>query len=261
MPKIIAYCTPSLGMVSLWWVRMMASIYHPNNHGKGYFFAKDDVGDEVAEVRNCIVESVLNYDRDHHEVSHLFWLDDDVLMQPGCLLELLHQDRDIVSGVYFLKMEGSLSSPLIYPESGGGTARFIPDQVQEVWGHGMGLTLVKTEVYKRMLREQLTRTVDGQTQLLTDKYGRPRWYHKTDLMHEIEEDEHGLAKMGMTEDTYFLDRASRIGYKPAVVTTKHAFGFHYDAKRNKGYPEQQFNQWQAGQPIVWDTPAGPVTWT
>ncbi len=289
--KTIAYCTPSLGTVSMWWARMTASIFHPNNYSRALFFAKDEVGDEVAEVRNCIVKQVLDYDREHHAVTHLFWIDDDVLVQPGCLLELLNHDRDIISGVYFLKHEGALSTPLIYPESGGGPGKFLPDQVQDVWGHGMGLTLVRTEVYKRMLAEQLTRTTpDGKTELLADKYGQPMWYHKTDSMTEIEEDEHGLCRMGMTEDTYFLNEAAKLGYQPSVSTHKHAFGFHYqqvyacecgyqtndagpaynhrraNSKHrmktvDTGYPQKQFAAWQRGEPIVWDTPAGPVTWT
>lgn len=258
--KVIAKCTPSLGDVSIWWARMTECIYWPNNHAKAIFYLRDQVGDEVAEIRNAIVESVLRYDAECHAVSHLFWVDDDVLCFPGCLLELLHQDRDIASGVYFLKMEGNLTSPLIYPEAGGGTARFIPDQVQEVWAHGMGLTLIRTEVYKRMRDELLTREVNGVKEKLVDKYGRYRWYHKTDLMTELSQDEHDLTRMGFTEDTYFLDQAGRLGYRAAVVTTKHCFGFHYDKEADKGYPEKQWGQWTKGEPIVWDTPAGPVQW-
>lgn len=258
--KIIAYCTPSLGDVSIWWARAFACIFHENNYGKGIFFAQDYAGDEVAEVRNSIVEKVLEYDAKCHEVSHLFWIGDDVLVFEGCLLELLHQHRYICSGVYFLKYPGNLTSPLIYPEPGGGPAQFIPNQVQEVWGHGMDLTLVKTEVYKRMRDELLTREVNGVKQKLTDKYGRYRWYHRTDPTTEIYQDEHGMAHMGMTEDNYFLSLAHELGYKTAVVTSKHAFGFHYDRKADKGYPEKQWKQWTTGQPIVWDTPDGPVQW-
>ncbi len=268
--RIIAKCTPSLGSVSLGWSRASESVFWPNNHGKGLFYLRDAVGDEVAEVRNAIVESVLYYDVNCNAVSHLFWLDDDVIPFPGCLLELLHRDRDIVSGVYFTKMEGSLSSPLIYPESGGGTARFIPDQFMEVWGHGMGLTLVRTEVYKRMRDELLIREVDGTKRMLQDRYGRPRWYHRTDSQTELWEDEHGLTRMGMTEDTYFLDQARQLGYRPAVSTHKHAFGFHFEPekrdargqiiKQERGYPQRQWEQWTQGQAIVWDTPDGPVEW-
>ncbi len=258
--KVIARCTPSLGDVSIWWARATECIFWPNNHGKAIFYDRDYAGDEVAEVRNKIVEAVLRYDAEAHKVSHLFWVDDDVLVFPGCLLELLHQDRDIASGVYFTKMPGNLSSPLWYPDNGGGTARFLPDRIEEVWGHGMGLTLVKTEVYKRIRDEVLTRTVDGQQQRLTDKYGRPRWYHRTDQTTELWQDEHDLTHMGMTEDIYFLSLAHKLGYKPAIVTTKHAFGFHYDKARDVGYPEKQWQQWSSGEPIVWATPDGPVTW-
>lgn len=258
--KTIARCTPSLGDVSIWWARAAECIFWPNNTAKALFCARDYVGDEVAEVRNSIVESVLAYDEQCHNVSHLFWLDDDVLCFPGCLLELLHQDKDIVSGVYFTKMEGNLSSPLWYPESGGGTARFKPDVVEDVWGHGMGLTLVRTEVYRRMRDELLTREVDGKKEMLVDRYGRFRWYHRTDQMTELWQDEHDLTHMGMTEDLYFLGLAAKLGYKPAIVSSKHAFAFHYDKNADRGYPQKQWEMWVNGEPITWDMPGGKVIW-
>ncbi len=260
MATIVAYCTPSRGDVSIFWARTTACILHENNLGKGLFYLRDKVGGEVAESRNALVESVLDYDAKCHKVSHLFWVDDDVLVFPGCLLELLHKDRDIVSGVYFTKLPGNLSSPLMYPESGGGAAKFIPDKFTEVWGHGMGLTLIKTEVYKRMRDELLTREVNGIKEKLTDKYGRYRWYHTTDMSTEVSQDEHDLTSLGMTEDLHFLSQAQRLGYRPSVLTTKHCFGWHYDKDNDVGYPEKQWNQWISGEKITWDTPDGDVTW-
>jgi hypothetical protein len=250
--SMIAKCTPSLGNVSLWWTRATESIAWPTGGtGKAIFYLRDGVGGEIAEVRNGIVDAVLEYDRTTAPVSHLFWIDDDVLVFPGCLLELLHQRVDICSGVYFTKMPGHGSEPLIYPERNGGADSFRPNEAYDVWGHGMGLTLVRTDVYKRM-RDEL--------KLPPDKYGRPSWYHTTKLDEEIRQDETGILQFGWTEDLWFLENASKLGYKPRVVTTKHAFGFHYDARADKGYPEEQWKQWIAGEAIVWQTPDGPVTW-
>ena len=250
MPSYIAKCTPSLGSVSLWWARATESILWPNNTGKAIFYLRDGVGGEVAEVRNGIVEAVLRYDAEVNPVTHLFWVDDDVLVFPGCLLELLHLDRDIASGVYFTKLPGNLSSPLIYPERGGGTARFVPDRVQEVWGHGMGLTLVRTEVYKRMRDAGLP----------ADRYGRPKWYHTSRPDEDVRQDGHGNIDLGGTEDNYFLDAAGKLGYRPAVCTRKHTFGFHYDAEKDLGYPEEQWGQWVKGEAITWQTLGGSVVW-
>jgi hypothetical protein len=69
---------------------------------------------------------------------------------------------------------------------------------------------------------------------------------------------------------HFLDNAAKVGYQPRVVTTKHAFGFHYQAevrnrmgkviKEEMGYPMKQWRQWIAGEKIRWDTPEGEVVW-
>lgn len=272
--RVIAKCTPSLGEVSLGWARASELIFWPNNHGKLILNARDWVGGEIAETRNAIVETALECDARGPEVSALFWLDDDVLPFPGVLLELLNtmeqRGLSICSGTYFTKYAGNGSGPLIYPEEGGGTAAFVPDQVQEVWGHGMGLTLVRLEVYKRIRDELLTRTVGGQAQRLTDKYGRPQWYHTTDTMTEIHDDAQGVTRMGCTEDIHFLMLAHQLGYKTAAVTTKHAFAFHLTPEKHdvhgrrireeRGFPEAQFKQWSEGQPITWQTPGGTVVW-
>jgi hypothetical protein len=219
--------------------------------GKALFYLRDGVGGEIAEVRNGIVDAVLEYDRKANAVSHLFWIDDDVLVFPGCLLELLHLDTDIASGVYFTKLPDSLASPLVYSERLGGADRFRPGDIYPVWGHGMGLTLVRTSVYRRM-RDEL--------RLPQDKYGRPSWYHTTRVSDEVTQDETGLVHTGYTEDLWFLENASKLGYRPVIDGTKHAFGFHYDAAKDRGYPTEQWEQWIRGEPIRWRTPGGVIVW-
>lgn len=275
MPNVICQATPTLGLTSIWWSRCCQSILRPQNYGYSLFYLRDGVGGEIAEVRNALVDSILEYDRIANPVSHIWWLDDDVLVFPGCLLELLHLDTDIASGVYFTKLDGNLANPLIYPEKGKGAAKFVPDQVQEVWGHGMGIALIRLEVYKRM-RDELN--------LPKDKYGRTAWYHTTDVATEVSQDSSGVIGTGYTEDLWMLDHASTLGYKPKVVTSKHCFGFHYQYDSGKcfqcgkkkedharivghnyspleqGYPTKQWEAWQRSEPIVWDTDSGPVVW-
>ena len=245
----IAQCTPSLGMVSIWWSRAVQCIFGENHSGKSIFYLRDGVGGEIAEVRNNLVQMVLDHKTPH---SHVFWIDDDVLVFPGCLLELLHQYKDVVSGVYFTKMPGNLSSPLIYSTEGAGPDQFVPDAAYPVFAHGMGLTLVRTEVYRRMAAE---------LDLGRDKYNRPQWYRTSDAATELREGDNGVVDTGYTEDTWFLRNCHRIGVHPHVVTTKHAFAFHYDATSDRGYPEKQWQQWISGAPIVWDVAEGePVVW-
>lgn len=245
----IAQCTPSLGMVSIWWSRCVQCVLQPNNAGRSIFYLRDKVGGEIAEVRNALVEQVLNHATPH---SHIFWIDDDVLVFPGCLLELFNQDADICAGVYFTKLPDNLATPLIYDAEGTGAAGFPPNAVLDVWGHGMGLTLVRTDVYRRMADE---------LEIGKDKYGRPRWYRTFKMEEEVAEDEKGVVGVGYTEDLYFLKNANKLGYVPRVVTSKHAFGFHYDAENDQGYPTRQWKQWVSGEPITWEMTNGPpVVW-
>jgi len=186
-------------------------------------------------------------------------------------------DADIASGVYFSKREGELSEPLIFPEKGGGADRFKPNQVYPVWGHGMGLTLVKLDVYKRMADE---------LDLGQDKYGTPKWYH-TSEDDDIYQDENDVIHTAFTEDLWFCHNAGRLGYRPLINTHKHAFGFHYESRpvikkddewgqvdlityleyrgekqmMDYGYPDKQWRQYVLGQKITWDTPQGEVVWT
>jgi hypothetical protein len=259
---------------------MSESIRWPMGCGEAIFYLQDKVGGEIAEARNAIVCEALNYDRTCNPVSHLFWLDDDVLCMPGALLELLAAKADIASGTYFLKADGPACQPLIWPTGGvGAMVGFEPDKVIPCYAHGMGLTLVKTEVYKRLLKHP---------DMGEDRYGRPAWY-RTGKEADYFQDEKGVMRLGWTEDMWFLKHAQDCGFKSVAVTTKHAFGFHCaavwecdcgarlgdpvvarrHAEENpthraseglQGFPAPQWRQWLAGEPISWDTPAGKVVW-
>jgi hypothetical protein len=259
----------------------MQSVLLSNFAGKCIFYLRDGVGGEIAEVRNGIVDSVLTYSRENTPISHLFWVDDDVLVMPGAMLELLHQSKKfnvpIVNGVYFQKLADDLTSPLIYPEPGGGADVFRPDMIYEVFAAHMGLTLVRREVYDRMAAE---------LDLGKDKYGRPRWYRTSDSFEDTSQDERGVIDIGYTEDTFFYRNAASLGLKVLADTTRHAFGFHIATVRaclkceiqpeaanarscpkcggslsliDKGYPTRQWNQWINGEKICWWNGNGEVT--
>ena len=252
--RVIARCTTTLGMVSIWWAQRVENMLWPMNTVQAVFYVQDRQGGEIAECRNMLVDQVLQHEaRTRSNVTHIFWVDDDVLINPGVLHQLLlHEDEaDIVSGVYFLKAPGPASQPLIFPEPIGGTARFVPDCSYPVWGHGMGLTLVKLDVYKRMLKAGLPK----------DRYGRPEWYRTTGgRLEDLEVDENGCLHTGFTEDTYFLDLCRQMGVRSVVDTHKHALGWHFDAATGQGYPEEQWGQLMRGEPIRWQTSTGEVVW-
>jgi hypothetical protein len=243
--KAIVICTPSLGVVSFWWARQMMSLVHPLNIGKKFAFVQDDGDSGVADTRNQIVHDVLRMDNDTLEVDSLFWVDDDVLVMPGALLALYNHHVPIASGVYFTKCE--LPEALIFPGRLHGTAKFYPNEIiRDGWGHGMGLCLIKADVYRKMAAAGLG----------VDRHGKPEWY-KTSSDFKLEG---SMIDCGGTEDLFFLNRAGELGYKTVIDCTKHAFGWHYDLKTGLGYPQKQFNQWAHCQPIAWETNDGPVTW-
>jgi hypothetical protein len=245
--KFIVVATPTLGMVSIEWAAVFRNLMWPMNTGYSHAFVRDVAGNEIAETRNAAVSIAMRYENEYREVSHIFWIDDDVLIQPRALLRLLSHQRDIASGCYFLKCDPT--EPLIFPGKGAGTTPFIPNQTFETWGHGMGVCLVRMEVYKRT-RDEL--------ELPPDKYGNPTWYKTTHAENAVVEN--GSLYVGGTEDLYFLDAAWKIGYRPLMDTSADAFGFHFDSRNRQGYPIKQWNQFQSGQPIEWETPDGIVRW-
>ncbi len=245
--RIIALCTPTLGLLHVNWVAAHAELVWPLNTGKAQIFV---TGKPVAEARNETVAraiSIQNTSTDV-EVTHLFWIDDDVIIPRTALLQLLRHRRPVASGVYFTRAEPG--EPLIFPGSGSGTAEFIPDRAYEVWGHGMGLTLVEMQVYQRM---------QVGMNLGTDRYGYPQWYKTTGGEDAFVKD--GILQGVGTEDLYFLDKIRGLGLSGFVDTSANAFGWHHERKTNKGYPEAQYRQMKQQQPIVWETSEGTFTWT
>lgn len=253
--KFIARCTPSLGMVSTWWTQAVENMMWPMNYGCIRLFMHDDGnegrGGEIAEARNKLVAKVLSLESDSREISHIMWLDDDVICMRGIVVQLLSHRRPIASGVYFTKCPGSLSEPLMFPGEGCGTDEFIPDRAYEIWGHGMGLTLVETNVYKRM-RDELS--------LPLDKYGNPEWYRTTFRRPEDATIDDGVVNLGSTEDLYFLNQATKLGFSGFIDTHVAAFGFHFDKASKEGYPEKQWKEFVKEHTVTWNTSTGQVVW-
>ena len=245
--ELIVLCAASRpsGAVSVWWSRQIAEMMWPLSIGKKVLFIRDSVGNEVAETRNKIVTTALALDRPGLRVHSLFWVDDDVLISRAALVRLYEHHADIAAGVYFLR--GEPGQPLIFPRRGHGTAQFEPNRIlMNMWGAGMGLTLIRADVYKDMLPS-----------VGKDKYGNPEWY-KTVRQYTVEGN---MLNCGGTEDLYFFDAAWRLGYRPIVDCGKWTFGWHFDLATQRGYPEKQFAQWSAQKPVTWEMSDGRVvTW-
>jgi hypothetical protein len=91
-----------------------------------------------------------------------------------------------------------------------------------------------------------------------DKYGHPAWYKVPDFGVTDE----GAVVTGGTEDFVFFDRCSKLGYRPLIDCTKHAFGFHIDLATLQAFPREQFDMHCRKQPIVWPAKGdrGEVVW-
>lgn len=246
---VVPVLTPTLGAVSMWWHLTQIDLLYPMNVGKQPITTLDREGGEIGEMRNRLVAmSLLIEDQSGGKtrVPYVLWMDDDVIVDRFALCCLASHQRDIVSGVYFAK--GDYGQALIFPGPSAGTVEFRPDEVFEAWGWSQGLSLVSTTVYRRM-RDELD--------LGTDKYGQPNWYKRPDFQMTAT----GIINGG-TEDFHFFDNVCKLGYKPLVDCRKAAFGFHYDLKRNVGYPLKQWEQYSRKEPIVWPATAArkEVVW-
>jgi hypothetical protein len=187
-------------------------------------------GARVDEARNAIVGAAVK----NPEFSHVWFLDDDVLVHGHALLQLLAAKKDIVAGVYFTK--GPFGEPLIFEHEGAGATEYLAGTgLRRVWGCGMGLTLIRTAVFRRMA-DELDLGVDG--------YGSPRWFYTSgDKAGETER---------MTEDLWFCQNAERLGIERYVDTSPYAFGWHWDKTAGHAWPQPQWSQHDAGEPVKWD---------
>lgn len=243
--KLVAWGVPTLGRVSMRWVSAHYMLAMPTNTTPVHIYCE---GKEVGEARNEIIARALGMENAEREVTHVFFLDDDVLPHPYAFKKLFAAERDIISGLYFLK--SPVPTPLVFREEGAGTYTWTPGELVECEAHGMGLTLIRTEVFKRLRDE---------TDLGIDSHGYPAWF-KTLRDHQILTPDGQPGVVNETEDVYFLKRARALGYQPCVDTSAEAFGWHWDQSTQKAYPLKQWAEYQRTGTFTWDTPSGPVKW-
>jgi hypothetical protein len=242
----IAVLTPTLGPIHILWHMAMLNLIWPMNTGKIVLPFIDRVGGEIGFIRNQLVKQVLDFDESNSSetvVTHIMWVDDDVIVLPAAMQALLSHNADIAAGVYFCK--GDFGEPLIFPSASGGTLQYQPcdsiddpNRVVEAYGWPLGLSLIKTEVFKRM-RDELD--------LGTDKYGNPAWFKNPEFGVAAD----GQVIRGGTEDFPFFENASVLGYRPIVDQVKHAFGWHFSMAEKKAYPVQQWEMFLRKEPVVW----------
>lgn len=152
-------------------------------------------GMEVGEAFNAAVEMILG----HPQLSkfrYLFTVEDDNLVSPDCLLRLYEsiEQFDVVGSLYWTK--GECGQPMIYGDPAAQPLNFVPQKVQAETvqrcnGTGMGATLFKIELFRRMERP---------------------WF-KT-----LQSFDPGVGSRCYTQDLYFYEKLVRAGGKVAVDT-------------------------------------------
>lgn len=205
---------PTFGAVSIEWHGHMMQLQTPLNRSIRHMYVK---GKEVGEARNEIVKHALEYRGLLGEkFTHVFFVDDDVLIPPHALAQLLNHNKPIVSGLYYAKM--ATPQPLILSDAFGGVLTdWTPGDLVDCHAHGMGCTLIAREVFEAIGGPWFQTT----NQRFMSPDGTPVMWHQT-------------------EDVFFLDKARAARFQPCVDTG--LFCFHYSMAERVGYP---LDRWQA----------------
>jgi hypothetical protein len=129
-------------MVTDRWAFNLATMQYPISVQGEVMFVRGK--GSVGEKRNKAINYALT--KGH---SHIFFLDDDVIIPPYTLRAMWHHNKDIIYGIYYTKTKYSM--PLVFEKEGAGAWMDYPkDQLFEVWGGSQGCCLIKTEIFKQM---------------------------------------------------------------------------------------------------------------
>jgi hypothetical protein len=230
--RVIFLGVPSFGMVSLRWHAHVMQLQNPLNRSVYHGYV---IGSEVGQARNIRVDQALNWTNSYgHTISHVFFIDDDVLVPPYALSVLLERKRPIVGGLYYAKTPAE--QPLVLPDPFGGTVTDLPrNTVVECYAHGMGCTLIELQVFRDVLAAGLVgyETVNGKS--IAQFFSTTR--------DALSQESNGAnVVLNETEDVFFLKRAAQLGYRAAVDTG--VFCFHWDHQGKVGYPLRLWQEFQ-----------------
>lgn len=194
---------PSFGMVSVYFMQARSSQQFPLVSST---IDKIVLNKPIAEARNEIVQYALD-----QGASYIYWLDDDVIAPSDAFMKLYRHQKDIVNGVYWSKSNPPM--PLLFRgHLNGPYWNWHVGDLIEIDAAGNGLTLVKTDVYRK-----ISETVGGP------------WYSTEYSSFP------GVTQSGFnnTEDLYFYWKAKKAGFKIWADTSVQAM--HYDKTNDVHY--------------------------
>jgi hypothetical protein len=113
----------------------------------------------IHNARNAIAAAAIQYDYDY-----VFFIDSDCILPPKTLEKLTGYDKDVASGMYFLK--AFPFPPVIYNMNEKGSFDVISDYPEKklirVGAVGMGVCLIKVSALKKLGYQTKTIQEDGQ---------------------------------------------------------------------------------------------------
>ncbi len=106
-------------------------------------------GQSPARNRNIIIKQALD-----NNCTHVFFMDDDVILPPDALTKLLAHDVNIVSGLYLMRNHPHQPIAFDIADERGACVHInldnYNDDLIEVVATGLGCLLVKTDVFRTM---------------------------------------------------------------------------------------------------------------
>jgi predicted SAM-dependent methyltransferase len=226
---------PSFGMVSTAFAQALKGQQFPlvSSAVERYVLNKP-----IAEARNEIVEFALE-----QGANYIYWLDDDVIAPPDAFLKMYMHQKDIVNGVYWSKSNPPM--PLLFRNhlEGPYLDWHVGDFI-EIDAAGNGLTLVKTDVYRK-----ISETVGGP------------WYSTEYSSFK------GIDRSAAnnTEDLYFYWKARKAGFKVWADTSIQAYHYEKNSQIFYAMPPnapQAHPEWTIkpqGKLLIADIGSGPVS--
>jgi cellulose synthase/poly-beta-1,6-N-acetylglucosamine synthase-like glycosyltransferase len=157
----------------------------------------------IHNARNQIVMSAIE-----QECDYLFFIDSDCVLPVDALKKLVADDKDIVAGMYFGKVEPF--PPIIYTKTEKGLYRHMTnypkDQLVEADAVGMGCCLIKVDALKNFVFDKELEYEGGFKKTVKESYA----------FEPLPSPDSKFYAMG--EDVAFCKRCQDLGYKIYVDT-------------------------------------------
>ena len=111
-------------------------------------------GQSPAATRNLIIKEAI-----HQGFTHVFFVDDDVLVPHDAIHKLLALDEDIAVGLYLLRVYPH--QPILFTAHSSGKQQWRcleddDDGIIEVGNSGLGCALIKVDVFKKLKEPWIT---------------------------------------------------------------------------------------------------------